>query len=272
MKADHFIENPIKVLSGSYYEIIAILFILTLFEIKILSKGPNKDELRDAMLNYFILTASQLLVKVYSGYLMLSMVSKAIDFRVFPIQKGYTSFLLCFFAVDFFYYWRHRLEHRNQLLWSIHVVHHSSHFFNSSLFARASWFSVLYSWIFLVPPVLIGFPISYCYGAYLLLILYQFFAHGKFEHPHLRYLRYLLVIPEDHRLHHSASEEHFGKNYAATFAIWDRVFGTYCDPDKAVVRSIGAPGEPESLNPFRVVVGPVIRYFQRQFGRNTEGS
>lgn len=269
MKVQHFVENPIRMLSAHYYEIILVLFILTFIEIRFLSKRPPREEFLDALLNYAILGISQLLVKVYSGYLILTYVSQSFEFRLFSIQKNLFSFLICFFVVDFFYYWRHRLEHRFQFLWSFHIVHHSSRHYNSSLFARASWFTVLYSWMFLVPPVFIGFPVSYCYGAYLLLILYQFFAHGKFEHRGWRALRYVLVIPEDHKVHHSASPEHFGKNYAATFAIWDRLFGTYYDPDQAIIREIGAHEAPKSLNPFRVVIGPVIRYFQMRLTPKT---
>jgi sterol desaturase/sphingolipid hydroxylase (fatty acid hydroxylase superfamily) len=43
-------------------------------------------------------------------------------------------------------------------------------------------------------------------------------------------LRWLIITPQYHRVHHSATR-HSGMNLGATFSIWDRLFGTYVDPD-----------------------------------------
>src|SRR6516162_4308517 len=38
--------------------------------------------------------------------------------------------LIAFFAVDFVYYWWHRLSHRINFLWAVHGVHHQSEDYN----------------------------------------------------------------------------------------------------------------------------------------------
>jgi len=39
-------------------------------------------------------------------------------------------------------------------------------------------------------------------------------------------LRYIMVTPQSHRIHHSRKVEHRDKNYGAIFSIWDHLFGT----------------------------------------------
>jgi sterol desaturase/sphingolipid hydroxylase (fatty acid hydroxylase superfamily) len=45
-------------------------------------------------------------------------------------------------------------------------------------------------------------------------------------------LRYLLAEPRHHRIHHSLERQHWNKNYAAFFPIWDVIFGTVHFPRK----------------------------------------
>ncbi|MFV0524697.1 MAG: sterol desaturase family protein [Acidimicrobiales bacterium] len=51
----------------------------------------------------------------------------------------------------------------------------------------------------------------------------------RLQHANLRLnfgpLRYLLVTPQSHRIHHSVDPVHYNSNYASVFA-WDRLFGT----------------------------------------------
>jgi sterol desaturase/sphingolipid hydroxylase (fatty acid hydroxylase superfamily) len=39
-------------------------------------------------------------------------------------------------------------------------------------------------------------------------------------------LRYVLVTPQSHRVHHSIEPEHQDKNFGAILSIWDHLFGT----------------------------------------------
>jgi sterol desaturase/sphingolipid hydroxylase (fatty acid hydroxylase superfamily) len=42
-----------------------------------------------------------------------------------------------------------------------------------------------------------------------------------------RRLRYLLVTPDLHRIHHSTRLEETDSNFSAVFPVWDIVFGTF---------------------------------------------
>ena len=54
--------------------------------------------------------------------------------------------------------------------------------------------------------------------------------YPKFYHANVRLnlgpLRYILVTPQSHRVHHSREPEHRDKNFGFIFCIWDRIFGT----------------------------------------------
>ena len=45
------------------------------------------------------------------------------------------------------------------------------------------------------------------------------------------WLEWVVVTPRYHHIHHSDNPLHFKANLAALFTIWDRLFGTYVDPD-----------------------------------------
>jgi sterol desaturase/sphingolipid hydroxylase (fatty acid hydroxylase superfamily) len=43
-------------------------------------------------------------------------------------------------------------------------------------------------------------------------------------------LSWLVDGPQVHRIHHSQLPQHFDRNFAAFFPIWDVLFGTYYHP------------------------------------------
>ena len=42
-----------------------------------------------------------------------------------------------------------------------------------------------------------------------------------------RWLRYVIVTPDLHRIHHSSWQPETDSNYGAVFPVWDLVFGTF---------------------------------------------
>ena len=54
--------------------------------------------------------------------------------------------------------------------------------------------------------------------------------YARINHSNIRtnfgLLRYILVTPQSHRIHHSIEKKHQDKNFAVTFSIWDFIFGT----------------------------------------------
>lgn len=140
--------------------------------------------------------------------------------------------IVALFVVDFVIYWIHRAQHTYDVFWRTHAWHHS--------IEQMYWFSgfrtsFLHSFIYNIPQVVIPVTlfrlspaeagIGFSIGA-----LIQFVEHTNWN-INLGPLSWLLVTPDYHRIHHSASLNR-GKNLGTTFRIWDRMFGTYVDPSE----------------------------------------
>ena len=57
------------------------------------------------------------------------------------------------------------------------------------------------------------------------------FNHGKIRLPTDldRVLRWFLVTPDMHRVHHSVEDDEANSNFGFSLPWWDRLFGTYRD-------------------------------------------
>ena len=54
------------------------------------------------------------------------------------------------------------------------------------------------------------------------------------------WFEYLFNTPSNHRVHHATNPRYLDRNYAGTFMLWDRVFGTFAeerDDDPPPVRA-----------------------------------
>src|ERR1043166_2493688 len=158
------------------------------------------------------------------------------------------AWLLVFTFDDFAYYWMHRYSHVVNLLWAGHVVHHSSEEFNLTVALRQSSLHGLMSWFFYLPIALLGVPVSMWLVCHAVNLVYQFWIHTR-EIKTLGPLEWVLNTPSHHRVHHGVNPEYQDRNFAGTFIVWDRLFGTY-DPERApVVYGITKPLR--SWNPIR---------------------
>ena len=138
--------------------------------------------------------------------------------------------IMALFIVDFIVYWIHRSQHSYDLVWRTHAWHHSIEEMYWFSGFRTSFFHSLLNNIpqVIVPVTLFKLsPVEAGIG-YSIGILIQFVEHTNCK---LSFgpLNWLLVTPDYHRIHHSATL-HRGKNLAGTFRIWDMMFGTYVNP------------------------------------------
>ena len=131
-------------------------------------------------------------------------------------------------ALDFAGYWEHRLLHAVPTLWRLHALHHSDTDLDVASYVRHHPFEVLLQAVLDMLAV-ISFGVSPLSVALFSTIsnVVQMMAHGNLELPKpLRWISYLLVTPELHRLHHSQVYEENNSNFADVFIFWDRLFGT----------------------------------------------
>jgi sterol desaturase/sphingolipid hydroxylase (fatty acid hydroxylase superfamily) len=133
-------------------------------------------------------------------------------------------------AIDFVRYVVHRAHHRLSFLWRFHWAHHSDPDIDvttslrihpvESLLVRGSILAVVS--LLAVPPlaVLLADALAPVLGL---------FHHANIVVPKKlqEVLRWLLMTPEAHRIHHSDEMDDQSSNYGVLFPWWDYAFGTY---------------------------------------------
>lgn len=130
----------------------------------------------------------------------------------------------------FISFFTHFLNHRLPWLWRLHRVHHMDTELDVSSTVRFHPLEMPVS-------MLVGLPLILVFGlSPWALLLYELldatvvvFSHSNTRIPAKldRYLRYFIVTPDLHKVHHSAYQPETDSNYSAVFPIWDILFGTF---------------------------------------------
>jgi sterol desaturase/sphingolipid hydroxylase (fatty acid hydroxylase superfamily) len=171
------------------------------------------------------------------------------------IPHTWWSYILCFFVLDFFRYWAHRIAHEQRFLWTTHVVHHSSKKYNLSVGFRLSWIQNI-KIIFFLPVIMMGFHPVVFFIIHQIEVLYQFWIHTEYIKKLPKPIEYIFTTPSHHRVHHGINEQYIDKNYGSTLIIWDRMFGTFePEGEKAIY---GITKQVDSYNPVYLVFHDVI--------------
>ncbi len=138
----------------------------------------------------------------------------------------WSRFLIGVLTVDFLRWIQHRLNHTVPLFWHFHAVHHSQRELNLFTESRYHICEYLVSQTFITIPLLI-LAINTPQIIYFALFHEWFvrFSHGNIK-TNLGPLRYILVTPQSHRVHHSIEPFHRQTNFGTMFSFWDHLFGT----------------------------------------------
>jgi len=131
---------------------------------------------------------------------------------------------------DAWMYGWHVLNHKVPLLWRFHAVHHADREMDASTALRFHTGEIVLSGCgrLIVLPV-IGLTMPQ-------LLLYELILQPVilFHHSNIRMpgkldaaLRWLIVTPWMHWVHHSRWQPETDSNYASVLSIWDRLFGTF---------------------------------------------
>jgi sterol desaturase/sphingolipid hydroxylase (fatty acid hydroxylase superfamily) len=143
------------------------------------------------------------------------------------MESTLAIYVVAFVAIDFASYWIHRLNHKINIFWNQHIIHHSSEEFNLACALRQSISNLIgFSALFLIPAAFLGVPTEIILTLSPLHLFAQFWYHTR-HIGKLGFLEYLLVTPSQHRVHHAINPIYIDKNLAAIFCVWDRIFGTF---------------------------------------------
>lgn len=137
---------------------------------------------------------------------------------------------LCMLALDLAIYLQHRLFHAIPWLWRLHRMHHADPEIDVTTGLRFHPIEILLSMLLKVVVVLaLGAPAVAVLLFEVILNVSSLFNHAnvrlslRFD----RWLRWLVVTPDMHRVHHSWRQHETDSNFGFSLSWWDRLFGTY---------------------------------------------
>jgi sterol desaturase/sphingolipid hydroxylase (fatty acid hydroxylase superfamily) len=216
-----------------------------------------------ATLSNVVVALGRLVTEGALAAIVLAVYFAAYSVRPFDIpMDNWISWVALFFAVDFAYYWLHRMSHEIRWMWAQHAVHHSARQLTLSVAYRLGWTSLVAGpWLFLVPVCWIGFdPLSVglMFAANL---IYQFWLHTETV-PRLGVLETVFNTPSHHRVHHGVNPGYLDRNYGGVLIVWDRLFGTFAAERKDTVIEYGLVKQVDTLNPLKIVISEWILLFR----------
>lgn len=156
------------------------------------------------------------------------------DFASSLEVNGFAAFLIAFVAVDYLYYWNHRLLH-SDFFWPFHALHHTPKNMEFTVTSRnmvLTPFLIVYVWIHTLFYFLLADPTYYLIGVAVTAAL-DLLRHTSILPPKLKL--FCLITPNDHAWHHSLDN----KNYGANLNVWDKIHGTWKQSDQSP-KSIGS--------------------------------
>lgn len=168
--------------------------------------------------------------------------------------KGPAEILIGLVVLDMFDYWWHRFNHRIPFLWRFHKVHHVDTHVDVTTALRFHPGELLISstivkpmWLLIWGPSLWGLAIFEA----------SVTSASEFHHSNIDFpnrieglIRKIFVTPRFHASHHTVSKRTGDANFSAIFIFWDKLFGTYREPDFEEMRLLGLPAGREKYLSF----------------------
>jgi sterol desaturase/sphingolipid hydroxylase (fatty acid hydroxylase superfamily) len=132
--------------------------------------------------------------------------------------------------LDLAIYFQHVMFHAVPALWRLHRVHHADLDFDVTTGARFHPIEILISTAIKCAAIAaLGAPVISVFAFEILLNATAMFNHANASLPRRleRSLRWLVITPDMHRVHHSVRYEESSSNFGFNLPWWDRLFGTY---------------------------------------------
>lgn len=150
-------------------------------------------------------------------------------------QPVWLQALEVLFFSDLLIYWGHRIQHKVDLLWRFHKVHHSAEQMDWLAAHREHPLDSIYTiGIINLPAFIMGFQLETLAAVIAFRGIWAIYIHSNVRLP-LGPLKLLIGSPELHHWHHDIERD--AGNYANISPLMDKLFGTYVCP----------PQEPEQV-------------------------
>ncbi len=149
--------------------------------------------------------------------------------NIFPLPQAW-AIVVSVLVLDAAIYLQHLMFHAVPLFWRLHRVHHADVDIDVTTGARFHPIEIALSMLIKFAVILVLGPPAVAVLIFeVLLNATSMFNHGNVRLPVRidRVLRWLVVTPDMHRVHHSIDPRETNSNFGFNVPWWDRLFGTY---------------------------------------------
>jgi len=169
-------------------------------------------------------------------------------------MPGWVALAVSVVVLDAAIYLQHLMFHAVPVLWRLHLVHHADIDFDTTTGVRFHPIEMVLSLLIKCAVILLlGPPVAAVIVFEVLLNATALFNHGNVRLPRAldRRLRWLVVTPEMHRVHHSVHSNETNSNFGFNLPWWDHLCGTYRDQPRdghtAMTIGLHEPRDPRDV-------------------------
>ncbi len=144
----------------------------------------------------------------------------------------WAALLISVVVLDLAIYLQHVMFHALPVLWRLHMVHHADLDLDVTSGSRFHPIEILLSMLYKLAVIaVLGPPVLGVLIFEVVLNALAMFNHAnaRIPLPLDRVLRWIVVTPDMHRVHHSVERPEHNTNFGFNLSCWDRVLGTYKD-------------------------------------------
>ncbi|MGF1525309.1 MAG: sterol desaturase family protein [Candidatus Competibacterales bacterium] len=226
---DYWLEHHGQIFTNVLYGALAVAVVLEALMPRSPKTGIGGRWLTNAAFAFINNLLLSLIAPLLAISLALSLQGGAWGITPWWGIPGPLSGLIYILLVDLAFYGLHRLMH-TPWGWRFHQIHHSDEEMDCTTglrfhFGEAMAQTVLAS----LAVVVIAPPPLAVVVHHLLQILINLFSHANLALPDTleRRLRWVIITPAMHGIHHSEEESDGQHNFSVLLSCWDRLFGTY---------------------------------------------
>lgn len=227
-------QSEVTIQLGFFF---SILIIMAIWELVSPRRELTISKSKRWFSNLSISIINSILIRVFfptatAGTALYAQINHIGLFNTFLQVKPWVAVIISVIVLDFIIYLQHVMFHAVPIFWRVHRMHHVDLDIDVSTGIRFHPIEILLSlFIKMGAVVLLGIPALAVIIFQILLNATSMFNHSNVYIPLFldKTIRWFLVTPDMHRVHHSDILNETNSNFGFNLSIWDRMMGTYTD-------------------------------------------
>ena len=213
---------------------LSVFGLMASWEIMAPRRQRSALSLRRWVANLSVAALNTIVIRIVlaSGAVGIAMVSAEHGWGILNMLHwpSWIEVLLAVLVLDLVIYLQHVAFHAVPMFWKVHMVHHTDPDYDVTTAVRFHPVEAVLSMVIKIAVVaIVGASPTAVLVFEVLLNGMAMFNHANVRIPHVveRILRWVMVTPDMHRIHHSIVPRETNRNFGFNLPWWDRLFGTY---------------------------------------------